>query len=276
MKSLQRFLVVGLKESNAGKTTVARALLICLREKGVKACGFKPKAGNNIWYDYDVIYEALSHGRLYGKDSKLLKEASDGDLLEELVNPIHRLWAIPPHNLKRNVGLPFFIVDRVTLWRQKPKEIVVVNNSLPFSYGAERLVAKLYSLDRKIIHIRTSEELNKMVDMFYDKAIELAHDKIAATHDALVYESYADVALPWKGIVDLNLVLAVHPGYVQVYDPDKYLSALNLSSNLWQEKGTQKVVSVLKPIKTVRIPPYRSEEIIDGVKRKLCPILEGI
>jgi len=275
MKSLQRFLIVGLRESNAGKTTVARSLIIYLREKGVKACGFKPKAGNNIWYNYNIVYEALNHGRLYGEGSKLLKEASGGDLPEELINPIHRLWAIPPHNLKQNVHLPFFIVDRVTLWSRKVKEIVVVNDSLPFRYGREKLVAKLYKPNRKIIHIKTLKELNKIVDMFYDKAVELAHRKIAEGHDALVYESYADIALPWKGITDLDLVLAVHPGYIQAYDPDKYLSALNLSSSLLQEEKTQKVISVLKPVKTVKIPPYTSKEIIDGVKRKLRLILEG-
>lgn len=100
MKALRKFLIVGLKELEAGKTTVARALLLCLREEGIKACGFKPKAGNTLWYDYDTVYEALSRGRLYGKDSKLLREASDTNLPEELISPIHRLWATPPHHLR--------------------------------------------------------------------------------------------------------------------------------------------------------------------------------
>jgi hypothetical protein len=106
MKTLQRFLIVGLKELDAGKTTVAHALLLCLGERGIKACGFKPMAANTLWHNYDVVHEALSDGRLYGKDSKLLRNASYTDFPEELINPIHRLWATPPHYLNRT--LPHF------------------------------------------------------------------------------------------------------------------------------------------------------------------------
>ncbi|MFQ6085985.1 MAG: hypothetical protein ACE5OY_06965 [Candidatus Bathyarchaeia archaeon] len=102
-----RTLIVGLQKSEAGKTTVARALLYTLRERGLDACGFKPKASNTIWYDYEVVHEALSQGRLYGSDSKLLKKASGTDLPEEVISPIHRLWAVTPvHLMKRMGGLP--------------------------------------------------------------------------------------------------------------------------------------------------------------------------
>ena len=276
MKALRRFLIVGLKELDAGKTTIARALLLCLRERKIKACGFKPKASNTIWYDYDTVHEALSHGRLYGKDSKLLREASGTNIPEEIISPIHRLWATPPHHMKRNLTtLPYFIVDRVTLWSEKSKETVVVNDTLPFRYGRERLVAKLYKPGTEVVHVRTLKELNEIIGKRYSEAIELAHRRIAAEHDALVYESYADVALPWKGIKDLDMVLAVHPGYVQAYDPDKYFLALDLSTNLLREKRTESVVNLLKPIKTIKVPPYKSGEIIKGIKRKLHPILEA-
>ncbi|NIR88109.1 hypothetical protein GWO13_11430 [Candidatus Bathyarchaeota archaeon] len=276
MKALRRFLIVGLKELDAGKTTIARALLLCLRERDITACGFKPKAANTLWYDYDVVHEALSQGRLYGKDSKLLREASGTNLPEELISPIHRLWATSPHHLKQDLTtLPHFIVDRITLWKKKPKETVVVNDALPFKHGMERLVAKLCKPETEMVHVRTLRELNEIVDMRYDEAIKLAHRRIAAEHDALVYESYADVALPWRGIKELDLVLAVHPGYILAYDPDKYLSALDLSTNLLQERRTQNVVNLLKPIKTVRVPPYKSGEIIKGIKRKMHLFLDA-
>ena len=276
MKALQRFLIVGLKEVDAGKTTVARALLLCLREMGISACGFKPKAANILWYDYDIVHEALSQGRLYGKDAKLLKDASGAKLPEELISPVHRLWATPPHHLKRDLTtLPYFIVDRITLWKGKPKEMVVVNDSLPFRHGRERLVAKLYKPETEVVYVKTLKELNEIVGKHYDKAIELAHRRISAEYDALVYESYADVALPWKGIKDLDIVLAVHPGYVQAYAPDKYFLALDLSANPLQEKRTESVVKLLKPIKTIKVPPYKSGEIIKETKRKLDSFLEA-
>lgn len=151
----------------------------------------------------------------------------------------------------------------------------MVNDTLPFKHGKERLVAKLYKPETEVLHVRTLKELNEIVDRHYDEAIELAHRKIAAEHDALVYESYADIALPWRGIKDLDLVLAVHPGYIQAYDPDRYLSALDLSTNLLREERTENMVNLLKPIKTIRVPPHKSGEIIKGIKRKLHLFLEA-
>lgn len=161
MKTLREFLIVGLKGVDAGKTTVALALLSCLQEMGMMACGFKPKAGNTLWYDYDVVYEALRQGRLYGKNSKLLQEVSSIDLPEELISPIHRLWTTPPHYLKHDLTtLSYFIFDRITFWGEKPKEMVVVNDTLPFRHGSERLLAKLYKQETKVVHVRTLRELN--------------------------------------------------------------------------------------------------------------------
>jgi predicted P-loop ATPase/GTPase len=240
----------------------------------VRGCGFKPKAANTLWYDYDVLYEALNQGRLYGKDSKQLREASSTPLPEELINPVHRLWAIPPHNLKLIVtSLPYFIVDRVTLW-EEPKEMMVINDSLPFYYEKEKLVGNLNKPETLVEYVKTREELNRIVDKKYEEAIEFTYKKIVVDHDTLVCESYADIALPWKGIKDLDLVLAVHPGYIQVFDPDRYLSALNLSKSLLQEKRTENVVELLKPINTIRVAPYRSGKIVKRVIEKLRPILK--
>jgi hypothetical protein len=64
-------------------------------------------------------------------------------------------------------------------------------------------------------------------------------------------------------------VIAVHPGYVQAYSPSKYISALKLSADITREKKTQNIVSMLKPVKTMQVPPYRSEEIIEKTMKKL-------
>ncbi len=118
----------------------------------------------------------------------------------------------------------------------KCREVVIVNDALPFRHGRERLVARLCRPETEVIHVKILKELNKITDEHYDEAIRLAHRRIATKHDAIAYESYSDVAIPWRGIKDLDMVLAVHPGYIQAYDPDKYLSALELSTSLLQEK----------------------------------------
>ncbi len=60
-------LVAGSDRVDAGKTTFTVGLLA-----HHDAVGFKPRAGNDFWFDHDDAKRALSEGRLYGKDAKRL------------------------------------------------------------------------------------------------------------------------------------------------------------------------------------------------------------
>ncbi len=285
-----KVLIVGLKEKDAGKTSLALALLAYLREKEFNACGFKPRAGNSVWYDYDVVHEALSQGRLYGKDAKVLKTASDydseagagawagvanADLIEEFINPIHRLWA-EPALIAPISQIPYFILDRVTLWFEEGvRNLVVVNEALPAEHRCDdKLFGKLCARASSIYHVSDLNTLNKLTEDYYDLAVELAYKKMVEQQDCVVIESYGDISLPWKGINDLDVVFGVKPGQIAVYEPKKYLAAVQLSASTYsqEELATSKIVELIKPIKEVRVPPFRSEEIVQGLKEKI-PLL---
>lgn len=274
---------MGLKEKDAGKTSLALALLAYLKEKGFNACGFKPRAGNSVWYDYDVVHEALSQGRLYGKDAKLLKTASaygsvagagvaNANLIEEFINPIHRLWAGP--SLTDPISqIPYFILDRITLWfKEGVRNLVVVNEALPVEYKCDdKLLRKLHARASSIYHVRDLNTLNKLTADYYDLAVELAYKKMVEQHDYVVIESYSDIALPWKGINDLDVVFGVKPGQISVFEPKKYLTAVQLSASTYsqEEFATSKIVELIKPIKEARVPPFRSEEMVHRLKEKI-------
>ena len=279
-KERLQILIVGLKEKDAGKTSLALALLAYLREKGFSACGFKPRAGNSVWYDYDVVQEALSHGQLYGKDAKLLKAASAfdsdaGAIMEEFINPIHRLWAEPPL-IDPISQMPFFILDRVTLWlKEGARNLVVENNALPVECRCnDALFENLRTKASSIYHVRDLNTLNKLTEGYYDLAVELVYKEMNKQYDYLVIESYSDVALPWKELKDLDVVIGVKPGQISVYDPEKYLAAVQLSASTYsqEELATSRIVELVKPIKEVRVPPFRSEERVQGLKEKI-PLL---
>lgn len=277
-------MIVGLKEKDAGKTSLALALLAYLREKGFNACGFKPRAGNSVWYDYDVVHEALSQGRLYGKDAKLLKTASTSrsvvgaaNLIEEFINPVHRLWTEPPL-IDPITQIPYFILDRVTLWfKEGVKNLVVENHALPVEYRCnDTLFEKLRAKASRIYHVRDLNTLNKLTEEYYDPAVELAYKRMVEQHDYMVIESYSDIALPWKGLKDLNAVIGVKPGQISVYAPEKYLAAVQLSASTYsqEELATSRIVELVKPIKVVKVPPFRSEEIVQGLKEKIPLLLQ--
>ena len=271
---MHSIMVVGLREKDAGKTVVAQAVIEYLKEKGVNVCGFKPKAGNSFWYDYDVVYESLLQGRLYGKDAKILKNSSKTDLPEEVINPIHRLWVENSTYIPIN-GLPSFLVDRVTI-SEDGKFFIVINRLELEKYPeCEKFLENLCLNAEKIFEVSDVCRLNSIIKEYYDKAVELAYKRIKQDYDIIVMESYSDIALPWDKIENVKNILAVEPWHIYLYNPDKYLTAVKLSTKLRKEGeiSTLQVKQLVKPAKEVKVAPSRSREISRKLKEKIEEIL---
>jgi predicted P-loop ATPase/GTPase len=275
---MYQVLVVGLKGVDSGKTTFSRALLSHLRDEGLNVCGFKPMAGNNIWYDYDVVSRALSQGRLYGRDAGLLKEASSGDVPEELINPVHRLWS-EPSLIDAATGVPAFILDRITFWseygdKDEDEKSILVENANVHLNGEKKLLRKLYPRAADVYRVEDANDLNGLVEAHYGRAIGLAYRKIAEEHDALVIEGYSDAALP-VAPSDLDLVVGVEPWQISVYDSERYLNAVRLSTPTYsREISTSRVMELLRPKRVVEYQPSRPDERVDRLKEIMPEVLE--
>ncbi|RLI05980.1 hypothetical protein DRO26_00605 [Candidatus Bathyarchaeota archaeon] len=273
---MNSLLIVGFREKDAGKTMVAQAILRYLKEQNINVCGFKPKAGNSLWYDYDIVHEALSQGRLYGKDAKLLRKASETNFPEEIISPIHRLWieTFPYPYINK---LPTFLVDRITVQENNMKHLITVNKPLlNQNTECEKLLTKLFDNAEEIINIYSLGDLNKVVKKYYDEAIRLAYEKIQRNHEFVVVESYGNVALPWDKIENLKIVLGVEPWFIRLYDPNRYLTTVKLTSQLRidVEITTSQIQHLLKPVKEIKIVPSRSSEIVEDLKRNVGELLE--
>ena len=280
-----KILIVGLKELDAGKTSLACAMLEYFRARGYSVCGFKPRAGNSIWYDYDVVQEALSRGRLYGKDAKMLKLAStpysvSGALEEEFVNPFHRLWTEPPH-IDPVTRIPYFVIDRVTLWRKsEATNLVVVNDALPMEYRYDdALFNELCAGASRIFHVHDLNTLNKLTSEYYNRAAEQAFMLMRREYELIVIESYSDVALPlpYSTLKDVDAVIGIKPGKIFVFEPEKYLTAVQLEASIRiqaEEPPTSEIVELLKPVREIRVPPLRSDEVVPQLKKRVPLILK--
>ncbi len=280
-----KILIVGLKELDAGKTSLACAILDYFRVQRYSVCGFKPRAGNSIWYDYDVVQEALSRGRLYGKDAKMLKLASTpgsvcGALKEEFVNPFHRLWTEPPH-IDPVTRIPYFVIDRVTLWRKsEATNLVVVNDALPTEYRYdETLFTELCAGASRIFHVHDLNTLNKLTSEYYNRAAEQAFMLMRREYDLIVIESYSDVALPlpYSTLKDVDAVIGIKPGKIFVFEPEKYLTAVQLEASIRiraEELSTSEIIELLKPVREIRVPPIVSDEVMPQLKKRVPQILE--
>jgi predicted P-loop ATPase/GTPase len=220
-----RLLVVGGDRVDAGKTTFTTGLLA--RLDGV---GFKPRAGNDYWFDHDDYRRAVEEGRLYGKDAKRLAEASSGagDFAPEDLNPVHRLWRPSPGPDTGLVGQSHreFVLDRVGgsfVVNARADVPESASEHLPLDDAPE--VASVERLDE------TTRRLHlPMFEGFADRIRAVERE----TDSPVVVESYGDVALPIRD-VSFDAVAAVEPGRMAVYDGGRFLKACEVAGGTPRE-----------------------------------------
>jgi len=128
----------------------------------------------------------------------------------------------------------------------------------------------------EVLPIFTSNDLRMSEHQFFGEAIVLAHRTIKKRYSSLVYESYADIALPWMGITALDLVLGVEPGRITVYDPHKWLEACRLSRQIRQdaEISTASILPLVKPLATQQVSPATHGSMQQELEPRIHNLLE--
>ena len=256
-----KLLIAGDARVDAGKTTFAAGLLAALDG----AVGFKPRAGNDYWYDHDDATAALSDGRLYGKDVATLAAAGDTDRPEEQLNPVHRLWRPTPDRtgMLGETGRTF-LVDRVTT----PDGPSFVVNGVAEREGLlpEDIAASLPLDDAP--RVESVDRFNNIMSKRYLPAFDRVTDRIAATTPAVV-ESYADIALPVEEI-DVDAVAVVAPTRLRLYDGSRYLKADEVASGSSREgqleERVNRVIEMIEPVSTHTLQPLSSDERADPTR----------
>ncbi|MCO8244007.1 MULTISPECIES: ATPase [unclassified Haladaptatus] len=246
-------LVAGSDRVDAGKTTFTVGLLA-----HHDAVGFKPRAGNDFWFDHDDAVRALSDGRLYGKDATRLADASAGNHAPEDVNPVHRLWRPAPGKGNGLLGQSRreFLVDRVG-------EGFVVNGTVSLP---EPVRENLPLSDAVVVD--SLKGLNDQTERRYLPHFRALAERIRA-EDRAVVESYSDIALPIRDI-EFDAVAVVEPRRVRVYDGTRYAKACEVADSSvhdgTMEKRVADVVSLLDPAETMTLEPLAKEERNDPEK----------
>ncbi|SHH69615.1 hypothetical protein [Halobaculum gomorrense] len=253
-----RLLVAGADPVDAGKTTFAVGLAARLRGDGAGPRAFKPRAGNDRWFDHDDVRRAAGEGRLYGKDIDRLLRAAGSDASHEVRNPIHRLWRPTPgeRGLLGEADRTF-LVDRV---RTQSGDEWVLN-------GTADIPARLHE-DLPIAEARRVESVRAfngaMRELHLPALNRLADDvREAGEAGVALVESYGDVAMPLREI-DFDAVAAVDPGRCRVYDGGRWTLARETATGGRDEGAlevrVERVTEMLDPLSTHDLRPLTGEE----------------
>jgi len=249
-----RLLVVGSDRVDAGKTTFSTGLL-----DRIDGTGFKPRAGNDHWFDHDDVLGAVADGRLYGKDANRLAAASAADVTPEAINPIHRLWNPAPDGDTGIVGRGdrHFVVDRL---RTPDGDEFVVNAAA----DAPPTVQERLPVEDATV-VGSAAELNAVTRERYLPAFERLAGRIRDCERAVV-ESYGDVAVPVRDL-SFDAVAAVEPGRACVFDGERFLRAHEVAGGSARggrlEAAVGDVVELIDPTATVSLPPLADDARTD-------------
>ena len=234
-------LVAGADRVDAGKTTFSVGLI-----EHTGAVGFKPRAGNDHWFDHDDYTHAIEEGRLYGKDAARLEAASSGDRRPESLNPIHRLWRPSPGGGPGLLGKTDreFLLDRV-------EETYLVNGTVDLPERAHEQLP----LTEAVV-VESSAELDAAMERLHVPALGSIADRIAET-DRAVVESYGDIARPLTGF-EPDAVAVVEPRRARIYPGGRYAKACTVAAGSAQEgrleERVSSVVELLEPVVSVELP----------------------
>jgi predicted P-loop ATPase/GTPase len=235
-----------------------------------ESVGFKPRAGNDLWFDHDDCRRALADGRLYGKDAARLVAAGPGSLEPEDVNPVHRLWRPSPGAGAGLLGSSDreFLVDRVG-------DRYVVNGTVDLP---DTIVDSLGLTDPLVVE--STEGLN---DVTQTHSLPLQRELLETIEsvDRAVVESYGDVATPLPAF-EADAVAVVEPRRVRLYGADRYAKACEVAPRGQHdgalEQRVDRVVDLLEPEAVHGIEPLpddvRSDP--DAVADAYEPLFESL
>lgn len=243
-----RLLVAGGSQVDAGKTTFAAGLAA-----HADAPGYKPRAGNDYWFDHDDVRHSVADGRLYGKDVRTLAALDDGR--PELRNPVHRLWTPAPGSGTGLLGRTdrAFLCDRVTV---DGADEFVVNDTVDLP----PMVREFLPLDGAT-HVSTLADFNAVMADRHRAAFDGVADRVAAEDDVVV-ESYADIARPLDGFVP-DAVAVVEPARLRLFEGERYAKACEVASGSAHEgrleERVENVLEYLDPVERRSLVPLPGE-----------------
>jgi predicted P-loop ATPase/GTPase len=230
--SSKRILVVGLLPESAGKSTLCKALIYGVRERGVSLVPFKPHSGISFWSQFDTFQESLTRGSLLSSDIVELEHAADSHLPLEILNPVNRLSRPVLDRGMPEEKLVFqeFVAERFTRYDGNSiRNVYFLNGTMNLSRmrGMREFFMTIRKSAEKVVFVRNFQHLVKAYVDNFEKATSTCYRRLE--DKPLIIESFNDAAYPFIGAEDCDVVLCVSSNTVLRFKAEEYFKAIESS-----------------------------------------------
>ena len=265
-----KILVVGLLRYDSGKTSTVLSIIREAKNRGFDIGVSKPISGFDAWSQFKYVLKSMELGVLVGEDLTLLYGEASPNEPVEVVGPLVMLLAPPDPEayswrLSTYTALTSSTVDQVTVIRVT-------------KCSEEKHYTSHYMVEENIAHTPSAmkDMLYKLVGVLKPKpenvgksfveelfredtisGIDECVRNVMMNYDLVVVESYNDAAAPTLSSTNVDVVVAVGPGKIALYNGERYRRALSLVGEIRNPLATttSEVLSLVKPAKTINARP---------------------
>lgn len=253
-------LVNGLLAFNAGKTSVAAAILRRARAEGLDMGVLKPRSAHNYWEHYDHSRRCQELGLLVSRDALELRDLTADPPPPELVNPHHqllcpldllRIRADQEHLLGRRDEL--ILAERLT--GADGRSTLFLNRRPDRFVAPEAFVEALTAKAHRVVEFTSSPVEEGLAP--FEEATRGVFEGARRDREHLVVESFSDVVLPVPMESDeVDLVVSVGGSLVLFFRPTDLARAMEVV----RSQRMSDFLRYLKPLATFRVPHLTAAE----------------
>ncbi len=236
-----RILIIGLNTFDSGKTSVAGQLAKHLLPTGRRIEFFKPVSGHSYWFRYEHTKFCLENRKLVSYDATQVRKLLKSGVSDLLANPVHTLYVPaklekPGRNLTTTLALAgwdsVFAMERMSRPQGGRISSIMLMADALIREGSLLLSsqeAEQLSNGTAVRSVKSLEEAQAIESEDLETCVGESFKEVEKVADAVIIESFNDSVWPWEGLDRVDKVLAVGPGVVFIYDPERLRKAAFLA-----------------------------------------------
>ncbi len=286
-------LIVGLVPEKPGKTMAAIGIAAGLKKVGFNIVACKPLSIENWYLNYSATIEGINVGKPVSMDVIRFIEALDIEEPYELLNPVSNVTApLNPEAFLEARSPTSFFTYRYDIFRQiflsrislplrenKIYNMGLLNTSVlnrNFVYVPREI---LYGLTKRLDNLEkipSIQAFSNTISLNAAKSIEASIHVLSKKYSIVIIEGYSDDAWPLHPNASIDIVVAVSPGKLLLYDAKKYRLAISLRSHLIPKPKSislSDIFSLLNPMHVINFPPIPPNALPENIAEKMDEIL---